>query len=172
MSADGFLRFLLGEDNSIVSPDKFDLSHEMEQPLCHYFINSSHNTYLTGKTDAIVDSRGSSARENTWLLVMMKEKNDKGMYPIDRRPPVHRQVLGGDLPANSARRLPLRRARLLERAERGSHHLPRLHPRPRSARQSRSNTSFSIIVFRNSFLRALAIINPPLTPTKSQEGRR
>ena len=48
MSVDGFLRFLLSEDNAIVSVDKFDLSHEMEQPLCHYFINSSHNTYLTG----------------------------------------------------------------------------------------------------------------------------
>ena len=49
MSAEGFLRFLLSEDNLIVSADKFDLSHDMEQPLCHYFINSSHNTYLTGK---------------------------------------------------------------------------------------------------------------------------
>ena len=48
MSPEGFLRFLLSEDNSIVSADKFDLSHDMEQPLCHYFINSSHNTYLTG----------------------------------------------------------------------------------------------------------------------------
>lgn len=48
LSAEGFLRFLLSEDNLIVSPDKFDLSHDMEQPLCHYFINSSHNTYLTG----------------------------------------------------------------------------------------------------------------------------
>lgn len=48
MSAEGFLRFLMSEDNSIVSADKFDLSHDMEQPLCHYFVNSSHNTYLTG----------------------------------------------------------------------------------------------------------------------------
>lgn len=49
LSAEGFLRFLMSEDNSIVSADKFDLSHDMEQPLCHYFVNSSHNTYLTGK---------------------------------------------------------------------------------------------------------------------------
>lgn len=48
LSSEGFLRFLLSEDNSIVSADKFDLSHDMEQPLCHYFVNSSHNTYLTG----------------------------------------------------------------------------------------------------------------------------
>ena len=49
ITPEGFLRFLMSEDNSIVSADKFDLSHDMEQPLCHYFINSSHNTYLAGK---------------------------------------------------------------------------------------------------------------------------
>jgi hypothetical protein len=49
ITPEGFLRFLMSEDNSIVSADKFDLSHDMEQPICHYFINSSHNTYLTGK---------------------------------------------------------------------------------------------------------------------------
>jgi len=49
ITPEGFLRFLMSEDNSIVSADKFDLSHDMEQPICHYFINSSHNTYLAGK---------------------------------------------------------------------------------------------------------------------------
>ena len=48
MSVEGFLRFLMSDDNCTVSADKFDLSHDMEQPLCHYFVNSSHNTYLTG----------------------------------------------------------------------------------------------------------------------------
>lgn len=47
-SVDGFLRYLMGADNPIVSPEKFDLSMDMDQPLNHYFINSSHNTYLTG----------------------------------------------------------------------------------------------------------------------------
>ncbi|CAG9858633.1 unnamed protein product [Phyllotreta striolata] len=47
-SFEGFLRYLLSEDNNIMAPSKYDLSHDMDQPLAHYFINSSHNTYLTG----------------------------------------------------------------------------------------------------------------------------
>lgn len=38
----------MSEDNSIVPPDKLDLNADMDQPLNHYFINSSHNTYLAG----------------------------------------------------------------------------------------------------------------------------
>ncbi|KAF7386290.1 hypothetical protein HZH68_013422 [Vespula germanica] len=48
LSFDGFLRYLMSEDNPIVAVTKFELSDDMDQPLAHYFINSSHNTYLTG----------------------------------------------------------------------------------------------------------------------------
>nr|XP_022334254.1 1-phosphatidylinositol 4,5-bisphosphate phosphodiesterase beta-1-like isoform X18 [Crassostrea virginica] len=48
LSQEGFLKFLLSEDNNIVPPDSLDLSHDMKQPLAHYFVNSSHNTYLQG----------------------------------------------------------------------------------------------------------------------------
>ncbi|XP_063534095.1 1-phosphatidylinositol 4,5-bisphosphate phosphodiesterase classes I and II [Cydia strobilella] len=48
LTFDGFLRFLMSEDNPIVAPNKLDLSDDMDQPMAHYFINSSHNTYLTG----------------------------------------------------------------------------------------------------------------------------
>ncbi|XP_072766140.1 1-phosphatidylinositol 4,5-bisphosphate phosphodiesterase classes I and II isoform X2 [Anoplolepis gracilipes] len=48
LSFDGFLRYLMSEDNPIVAISKFELSDDMDQPLAHYFINSSHNTYLTG----------------------------------------------------------------------------------------------------------------------------
>jgi len=48
LSLDGFLRYLLSEDNAIVSLEKYDLSDDMNHPMSHYFINSSHNTYLTG----------------------------------------------------------------------------------------------------------------------------
>ncbi|XP_051900991.1 1-phosphatidylinositol 4,5-bisphosphate phosphodiesterase beta-3 isoform X2 [Pristis pectinata] len=47
ISLDGFSRFLSGTENTIVPPEKLDVSDDMTQPLSHYFINSSHNTYLT-----------------------------------------------------------------------------------------------------------------------------
>ncbi|KAM3959579.1 phospholipase C at 21C [Aphomia sociella] len=48
LTFDGFLRFLMSEDNPILASSKLDLCDDMDQPLAHYFINSSHNTYLTG----------------------------------------------------------------------------------------------------------------------------
>ncbi|KAG8564218.1 hypothetical protein GDO81_016371 [Engystomops pustulosus] len=47
MSMEGFSRFLGGDENSIMPPEALDLSDDMTQPLTSYFINSSHNTYLT-----------------------------------------------------------------------------------------------------------------------------
>ena len=48
MNDESFLRYLLSFDNLIVDPAKFDLCMNMDKPLAHYFISSSHNTYLTG----------------------------------------------------------------------------------------------------------------------------
>ncbi|OQV23909.1 1-phosphatidylinositol 4,5-bisphosphate phosphodiesterase beta-1 [Hypsibius exemplaris] len=48
LSQDGFIRFLLSDANSVVSPSCFTLHQDMSHPLSHYFINSSHNTYLLG----------------------------------------------------------------------------------------------------------------------------
>uniref|UniRef100_A0A3Q3WAF3 1-phosphatidylinositol 4,5-bisphosphate phosphodiesterase n=1 Tax=Mola mola TaxID=94237 RepID=A0A3Q3WAF3_MOLML len=47
ISLEGFARYLSGEENSIIPPEKLDQSEDMTYPLSHYFINSSHNTYLT-----------------------------------------------------------------------------------------------------------------------------
>ncbi|KAM7368140.1 hypothetical protein PAMP_014387 [Pampus punctatissimus] len=47
ISVEGFTRYLNGEENSIIPPEKLDQSEDMTLPLSHYFINSSHNTYLT-----------------------------------------------------------------------------------------------------------------------------
>ncbi|CAJ0579286.1 unnamed protein product, partial [Mesorhabditis spiculigera] len=49
MSGDAFLRFLLSDENAPVFLDRIELHQDMDQPLCHYLINSSHNTYLTGR---------------------------------------------------------------------------------------------------------------------------
>lgn len=48
ISVEGFARYLNSEENCIIPPEKLDQSEDMTLPLSHYFINSSHNTYLTG----------------------------------------------------------------------------------------------------------------------------
>lgn len=48
LSPEGMVWFLCGPENSVLAQDKLLLHHDMTQPLNHYFINSSHNTYLTG----------------------------------------------------------------------------------------------------------------------------
>ena len=50
LSQEGFLQYLLGEQNALITPEKLDLSEDMDQSIAHYFINSSHNTYLTGES--------------------------------------------------------------------------------------------------------------------------
>ncbi|KAI1722922.1 phosphatidylinositol-specific phospholipase c, X domain-containing protein [Ditylenchus destructor] len=49
MSGDGFFRFLMSDDNAPVFLDRIEQYQDMDQSLCHYYINSSHNTYLTGR---------------------------------------------------------------------------------------------------------------------------
>uniref|UniRef100_A0A8C6JSS8 Uncharacterized protein n=1 Tax=Melopsittacus undulatus TaxID=13146 RepID=A0A8C6JSS8_MELUD len=46
LSADGFLMYLCSPEGSIFNPRHQALWQDMSQPLCHYFISSSHNTYL------------------------------------------------------------------------------------------------------------------------------
>ncbi|XP_003378869.1 putative phosphatidylinositol-specific phospholipase C, X domain protein [Trichinella spiralis] len=46
---DGFLRFMMSEDNAPMLYDRIELNQDMDQPLSDYLINSSHNTYLTGR---------------------------------------------------------------------------------------------------------------------------
>ncbi|KAK7901798.1 hypothetical protein WMY93_018567 [Mugilogobius chulae] len=43
-----FCSYLFSDENGVIPPDKLDQSEDMSFPLSHYFINSSHNTYLTG----------------------------------------------------------------------------------------------------------------------------
>lgn len=49
MSGDAFLRFLMSDENSPIFLDRTEMYQDMDQPLSHYYINSSHNTYLVGR---------------------------------------------------------------------------------------------------------------------------
>ena len=40
--------FLRSKDNPAIDPEHETVYQDMTQPLSHYFINSSHNTYLEG----------------------------------------------------------------------------------------------------------------------------
>uniref|UniRef100_A0A8C9YUK3 Phosphoinositide phospholipase C n=1 Tax=Sander lucioperca TaxID=283035 RepID=A0A8C9YUK3_SANLU len=46
MTKDGFLMYMHQEDGSILNPAHKPVYQDMHQPLNHYFISSSHNTYL------------------------------------------------------------------------------------------------------------------------------
>uniref|UniRef100_A0A667ZL37 Phosphoinositide phospholipase C n=1 Tax=Myripristis murdjan TaxID=586833 RepID=A0A667ZL37_9TELE len=46
MTKDGFLMYLNHEEGSILNPAHKSVCQDMTQPLNHYYISSSHNTYL------------------------------------------------------------------------------------------------------------------------------
>ncbi|XP_074545481.1 1-phosphatidylinositol 4,5-bisphosphate phosphodiesterase delta-1-like isoform X2 [Halichoeres trimaculatus] len=46
LSKDGFLMYLHHPEAMILNPDHKEVYQDMSQPLSHYFISSSHNTYL------------------------------------------------------------------------------------------------------------------------------
>jgi len=45
----GMWRYLASEESNLVDMTQLDLVMDMSQPLSHYYINSSHNTYCSGK---------------------------------------------------------------------------------------------------------------------------
>ncbi|XP_013191554.1 1-phosphatidylinositol 4,5-bisphosphate phosphodiesterase isoform X1 [Amyelois transitella] len=49
LTKDGLIRYLMSDENAPVFLDRLDFYMDMDQPLAHYYINSSHNTYLSGR---------------------------------------------------------------------------------------------------------------------------
>ena len=48
ISKEGLTEYLLSDENAPVFLDRLDIYQDMDQPMCHYYVNSSHNTYLSG----------------------------------------------------------------------------------------------------------------------------
>ena len=51
LSIDGFTQFLLGEECDVFDRKHRSVYQDMSRPLSHYFIASSHNTYVRLETD-------------------------------------------------------------------------------------------------------------------------
>ncbi|XP_061666194.1 1-phosphatidylinositol 4,5-bisphosphate phosphodiesterase delta-3-A-like isoform X10 [Syngnathoides biaculeatus] len=47
MTPNGFTMYMLSKENSLFNPNHVWVYQNMKQPLAHYFISSSHNTFLT-----------------------------------------------------------------------------------------------------------------------------
>lgn len=86
MTKDGFLMYLLSADGSAFSLAHRRVYQDMDQPLSHYLVSSSHNTYLledqlTGpsSTEAYIRcgpgvklsgaSRGGTPPDRTWRVL-------------------------------------------------------------------------------------------------------
>lgn len=50
LSVQGFFNYMTSREGDAISPAETELQMNMREPLSHYFINSSHNTYLTGRS--------------------------------------------------------------------------------------------------------------------------
>ncbi|KAM8795397.1 1-phosphatidylinositol 4,5-bisphosphate phosphodiesterase delta-3 [Eudromia elegans] len=66
MTLDGFTMYLLSTDGDILNPEHTRVHQDMSQPLCHYFISSSHNTYLTR------NQIGGSSSTEAYVRVLLK----------------------------------------------------------------------------------------------------
>ncbi|KAI1715497.1 phosphatidylinositol-specific phospholipase c, X domain-containing protein [Ditylenchus destructor] len=71
LTANGFRRLLQSRWGNILREDHESVFMDMNQPLPHYFINASHNTYLTGlqvRGNATVEGYISALRKGARLL--------------------------------------------------------------------------------------------------------
>lgn len=66
MTLDGFMMYLLSPEGAALDPAHACVFQDMSQPLSHYFISSSHNTYLTDSQIGGPSSTEAYVRYHSW----------------------------------------------------------------------------------------------------------
>lgn len=149
----GFSSYLSSDENGVIPPEKLDQSEDMSFPLSHYFINSSHNTYLTGTHAGSVNSGATSPTVEKHSSSSPGERCDcrkekrsflfgnggKSSWEVDEcllylclgcfSGPAGRKLLRRDVQTSSPGWLPVRGIGCLERTDhrRGACHHTRIH---------------------------------------------
>ncbi len=66
MTQNGFTMYMLSKENDVFNPDHARVYQDMMRPLAHYYISSSHNTYLTKDQVTSTSSTEPYIRYNTF----------------------------------------------------------------------------------------------------------
>ncbi|KAM7376570.1 hypothetical protein PAMP_006294 [Pampus punctatissimus] len=93
ISPEGLLGFLMGPETSVVMQDKLAKCQDMTQPVPHYFIKSSHNTYLTGHIDFSLESLISDHHILTRTCQNLSFPPTAGQFSGVSSPEMYRQCL-------------------------------------------------------------------------------
>uniref|UniRef100_A0A8C7G3D4 Phosphoinositide phospholipase C n=1 Tax=Oncorhynchus kisutch TaxID=8019 RepID=A0A8C7G3D4_ONCKI len=87
MTPNGFTMYMLSKENNVFDPDHARVYQDMTRSLAHYFISSSHNTYLTSDQVTGYSSTEAYIRPNSGTKNICSELRCNNFRPSF--PPLH-----------------------------------------------------------------------------------